>query len=196
MTVCGPCVLTRSPCGIVARMRVRILRIVVAVAVAAFALACGAGRNVARGVNAYNIGDYQTAMSEFLAVEHEFTNLSPRKQFDYALYRGLTHLQYGDGAGAQYWLMQARMIAAGNPSVMRGGQQYQLEQGLARLQMMAAVPQASAPQQSVVVQPQAAAPPASEPAPARAPARPSTGGRSGPVVVEQSQSGGDQVVAQ
>ena len=168
----------------------RILRVLVAVSVAAVALACGAGRNVARGVNAYNRGDYQTAMSEFLAVEHEFADLSPQKQFDYALYRGLTHLQIGDGAGAQYWLRQARMIASGDPSVMRGTQQYELEQGLARLQMMGG---GAPPPQTVVVQPSAAAPP---PSPSPAPAAQSGSGRSGPVVVEQSQAGGDQVVAQ
>jgi hypothetical protein len=58
---------------------------------------------------------YPDAVAEFRALRHE--GLSRSDSFEYALYRGLTHLALGDAAPAERWLLVAKRLSEQSPGL-------------------------------------------------------------------------------
>jgi hypothetical protein len=73
----------------------RALRTLVLIAAAATLSACVSNRQVQAGIDAYTLGDYETAAKELRAVEHEQVRLSDKGVVRYLVYRGLTYWHQG-----------------------------------------------------------------------------------------------------
>jgi hypothetical protein len=61
--------------------------------------------------HAYDEARYPDAVSEFAALTPDLPRLDQRELFQYALYRGLSHLALGDSAPAERWLTLAKRMA-------------------------------------------------------------------------------------
>jgi hypothetical protein len=58
---------------------------------------------------------YPDAAAQFRALRRE--RLSHPEWFEYALYRGLTHLALGDAAPAERWLLVAKQLSEQSPGL-------------------------------------------------------------------------------
>jgi len=67
---------------------------------------------------------YPDAATEFRALRRE--RLSRPEWFEYALYRGLTHLALGDAAPAERWLLVAKRLSEASPGLATSEEQGRL----------------------------------------------------------------------
>jgi hypothetical protein len=69
---------------------------------------------------------YPDAVDEYRALASEVPSLSRPELFEYALYRGLSHLALGDSAPAQRWLLVAKRLSEAAPTLATADQQGRL----------------------------------------------------------------------
>jgi hypothetical protein len=67
---------------------------------------------------------YPDAVARFRAVRRD--GLSRSELFEYALYRGLTHLALGDAAPAERWLLVAKRLSEESPGLATSDQEGRL----------------------------------------------------------------------
>jgi hypothetical protein len=60
---------------------------------------------------------YPDAIAGFRAVGPQLTELERPELFEYALYRGLSHLALGDALPARHWLTVAKRLSAASPGL-------------------------------------------------------------------------------
>jgi hypothetical protein len=61
---------------------------------------------------------YPDAVSQYARLAPELGRVSPEELFEYALYRGLTHLALGDAVPAERWLTLAKRLADSAPELV------------------------------------------------------------------------------
>lgn len=96
------------------------------------ATGCGGGA-ISNARQAYQDGRYLEAAEKLDAYEHEVHKLSPEKQADYGLYRGLSLMMLGDHAEAGRWLDFTAAIEAKRPGTLGPEKQRELGQARATL---------------------------------------------------------------
>ena len=69
---------------------------------------------------------YPDAAAEYRAIRPGDERLSLAELFEYALYRGLTHLALGDAAPAERWLLVAKRLSEQSPGLATTEQQGRL----------------------------------------------------------------------
>ena len=69
---------------------------------------------------------YPDAVAEYRALAPSFPALPPSERFEYALYRGLTHLALGDASPAERWLLAAKRQAEASPGLASAEQEGRL----------------------------------------------------------------------
>lgn len=89
----------------------------------------GCGGYLGRAKKAYNEGRYLESAERLEKHERDVQELSPRKQIDYGIYRGLSLMMLGDYVGAEIWLTYAREVAAQAPGEFTPNQKAALERG-------------------------------------------------------------------
>ena len=67
---------------------------------------------------------YPDAVAQFRALRRE--GLSRPELFEYALYRGLTHLALGDSKPAEHWLLIAKRLSEESPGLANSEQEGRL----------------------------------------------------------------------
>lgn len=113
----------------------------------------------------YADGRYLEAHERLAQHEREVSQLSPRKQAEYGLYRGQALLMLGDHAGAHQWLSFSYDVQRAEPRALGDEERYELDQAWARLAAALAAAQGVAlPAGATVVTP-GAGPPAPLPPP-------------------------------
>lgn len=60
---------------------------------------------------------YPDAVAEYRALRAQAERLGRSEQFEYALYRGLSHLALGDAAPAERWLLVAKRLSEASPGL-------------------------------------------------------------------------------
>jgi len=60
---------------------------------------------------------YPQALAQYRALRPELPRMSPAELFEYALYRGLSHLALGDAQPASRWLTLAKRLSEQTPGV-------------------------------------------------------------------------------
>ena len=119
-----------------------------------------------RAGRAYHDGRYLETAERLGQREGDLAELSPRRQAEYGLYRGLSLLMLGDLAGAHRWLYFAYEVERNEPGALKPDERAELDRGWA--QLAAAMAQPSLPPGAVVVAP--------APTPAAAPVPPAREG--------------------
>jgi len=99
----------------------------VCVLVAAALLGCSG--YLGRAKRAYSEGRYLESAERLEKHEPDVRELSPRKQIDYGIYRGLSLMMLGDYVGAEMWLTYAREVAAQAPGELTPNQKAVMERG-------------------------------------------------------------------
>jgi hypothetical protein len=69
---------------------------------------------------------YPEAIAEYRALRPELDRLSRSELFEYALYRGLSHLALGDAHPAERWLLVAKRLSEASPGLATGDQEGRL----------------------------------------------------------------------
>ena len=77
--------------------------------------ACSAPLDEAR--TAFDEARYPDAVAHYRALGPAVPQLSEPELFDYALYRGLSHLALGDAIPAQRWLTVAKRLSERSPGL-------------------------------------------------------------------------------
>lgn len=78
-------------------------------------LACSSPLAEAR--TSFDEARYPDAIAEYQALRPEVPRLGRRERFEYALYRGLSHLALGDARAAQHWLTVAKRLSEQSPGL-------------------------------------------------------------------------------
>lgn len=78
-------------------------------------LACSSPFAQAR--TSFDEARYPDAIAEYQALRLRVTELGRPRQFEYALYRGLSHLALGDSLAAQHWLTVAKRLSEASPGL-------------------------------------------------------------------------------
>jgi hypothetical protein len=86
--------------------------------------ACSTPLDEAR--TAFDEARYPQATAQYRALAATVPQLSEPELFDYALYRGLSHLALGDSVPAQRWLTVAKRLSERSPSLATSEQQGRL----------------------------------------------------------------------
>jgi hypothetical protein len=60
---------------------------------------------------------YPDAVAEFRALGAQLPELGRAERFEYALYRGLSHLALGDARPAERWLLIAKRLSEASPGL-------------------------------------------------------------------------------
>lgn len=116
------------------------LRAIVPTVLAALVVA-GCGGYVGRAHRAYDDGRYLEAAERLGQREDELGELSPRRQAEYGVVRGMALLQLGDLGGAHRWLSFAYEVERQSPGALRPEHRIELDAGWAKLgQALAAAP--------------------------------------------------------
>jgi hypothetical protein len=76
-------------------------------------MGCSSGLGDAR--SAFEEGRYPAAAESYRALAGEIDDYAERELFEYALYRGLTHLALGDAQPALRWLKLAQGMQKAHP---------------------------------------------------------------------------------
>ena len=96
--------------------------------------ACGLGRHVQKGINAYNAGDLGSAMSIWQSLERDEAGMNQKGLVRYLVYRGLTHHRMGHPQWALRFLSRGKAAyLAGNPNWLPASTAVQMNQALAQL---------------------------------------------------------------
>jgi hypothetical protein len=69
---------------------------------------------------------YPDAIAEYRALRPSADGFSRSELFEYALYRGLTHLALGDAVPAERWLLVAKRLAEKSPGIASADQEGRL----------------------------------------------------------------------
>ncbi len=83
-------------------------------------LACSSPLSEARG--SFDEARYPDAIAEYQACAALVPQLSRPTLFEYALYRGLSHLALGDSVPAQHWLTVAKRLSEASPGLANDDQ--------------------------------------------------------------------------
>ena len=94
------------------------------VALAWLLLACSSPLTRAR--SSFDQARYPDAVAEYQAVRPQLPRLGRLERFEYALYRGLSHLALGDARAAQRWLTVAKRISEQSPELLTSDQEGRL----------------------------------------------------------------------
>jgi len=97
------------------------LRLVV---VSGLILSCSSPLAEARA--SFDEARYPDAVAEFRALTPTVPALTRPELFEYALYRGLSHLALGDSAPAQRWLLVAKRLSEQSPGLATSDQEGRL----------------------------------------------------------------------
>ena len=92
-----------------------VMRLRLATCIALGVLAGGCSSPLTEARTSFEEGRYPDAAAQFRATPP--TTLEGTELFQYALYRGLTHLALGDARPAERWLLLAKRLEDGAPSV-------------------------------------------------------------------------------
>lgn len=92
--------------------RIGVMRVCL-VLLSAFAIGCSSPLRPAR--QAFDEARYPDAVAAFDALGARRPELDPTERFEYALYRGLSHLALGDARPAQRWLLLAKRMSEASP---------------------------------------------------------------------------------
>jgi hypothetical protein len=87
---------------------------------------CGCASPLAPARQAFDEARYPDAIAGYRALRRELPELSPRQLFEYALYRGLSHLALGDARPAERWLLVAKRLAEASPGLPSSEEQGRL----------------------------------------------------------------------
>jgi hypothetical protein len=94
------------------------------VAVSVLIFGCASPLTEAR--HSFDEARYPDAVAEYRQLSPELPRFEPPELFEYALYRGLSHLALGDADPAQRWLLLAKRLAEGTPGLATHEQQGRL----------------------------------------------------------------------
>jgi hypothetical protein len=109
------------------------LRMVV-IAAALFLVACGAGRFVGRGMQAYEFGDYPLALENWQFIEREGVALNEAGEVRFLVYKGLTLVHMGKKEEGKAYLLKGRAAyQAGNPKWLKPEIVTEMEETLAQM---------------------------------------------------------------
>jgi len=87
-------------------------------------LGCSSPLTEAR--TSFDEGRYPDAVAEYRAIRPSADRLSLSELFEYALYRGLSHLALGDAVPAERWLLVAKRLSEKSPGVASADEQGRL----------------------------------------------------------------------
>jgi hypothetical protein len=82
-----------------------------------FALILGCSSPLTEARTSFDEARYPDAVAEFRAIRPNADRLSRSELFEYALYRGLTHLALGDASPAERWLLIAKRLSEESPGL-------------------------------------------------------------------------------
>ena len=125
---------------------------------------CGGGY-MSDAKHAYSQGRYLEAAEELGEHEHEVERLSPRRQAEYGMFRGLSLLMLDDFGGAMQWMSFAYDVDRQHPGSLRPEQRAELDRGF--LHVTRAL--GTAPPSRVILAPPPPPPPPGGPPPPGAP---------------------------
>lgn len=74
----------------------------------------------------YDRARYPEALARYRAEQRSLSRLPPAQLFEYALYRGLSHLALGDAGPAEHWLLLAKRMLERTPGLATPEQQGRL----------------------------------------------------------------------
>lgn len=94
------------------------------VAFSTLLLGCSSPLTEAR--TSFDEARYPDAAAQYRAVQPGAERLSLAELFEYALYRGLTHLALGDAQPAERWLLVAKRLSEQSPGLANSEQQGRL----------------------------------------------------------------------
>lgn len=106
---------------------------------------------MARAKRAYEDGRFLEASEKLADREPDVGELSPRKQADYGIYRGLSLMMLGDARGAQQWLTFAYEVERLHPGTIEPEQRAVLDRGWWQLSQLLGGPTVTVPSGSLVV---------------------------------------------
>ncbi len=96
--------------------------------------ACGMGRHVQKGINSYNAGDLNSAMSIWQNLERDEAGMNQKGLMRYLVYRGLTHHRMGHHQWALQFLNRGRAAyMTSNPQWLPSHIVVEMNQALAQL---------------------------------------------------------------
>lgn len=94
------------------------------VALATLIFGCSSPLTEAR--TSFDEARYPDAVAQYRAVRPSDARLSRSELFEYALYRGLSHLALGDAAPAERWLLVAKRLSEASPGLATSDEQGRL----------------------------------------------------------------------
>jgi hypothetical protein len=94
------------------------------VLLSALFLGCSSPLTDAR--SSFDEARYPDAVAEYRALSHQARAFSRPELFQYALYRGLSHLALGDLRPAEHWLLVAKRLSEESPALATAEQQGRL----------------------------------------------------------------------
>ena len=95
------------------------------VLLAALFLGCSAPLTEAR--TCFDEARYPDAVAQYAALAPHVPTLTETEVFQYALYRGLSHLALGDSVPAERWLTVAKRMAERSPRLVTAEQRGRLD---------------------------------------------------------------------
>lgn len=81
-------------------------------------LLAGCASPLTEARTSFDEGRYPDAVEQYTRLGTEARRLPPRELFDYALYRGLSHLALGDAKPADRWLTLAKRLSDSSPTLV------------------------------------------------------------------------------
>jgi hypothetical protein len=104
------------------------------VGLALLLLACSSPLTKAR--SSFDEARYPDAVAQYQALRPELPRLGRPERFEYALYRGLSHLALGDARAAHYWLTVAKRLSEQSPGLANRDEQGRLLAGWQSMGLM------------------------------------------------------------
>lgn len=96
-------------------MKLGVMTVLGSVGVLFLAGCGGSGRFVQRGIDAYNVGEYNLAMEHFTYIDREGMVLNAKGTCRYLTYRGLSLVHLGKRDEGLAYLVKAREACAPDP---------------------------------------------------------------------------------
>jgi hypothetical protein len=91
-----------------------------------FLLFLGCSSPLATARRSFDEARYPDAVAEYQALRSRVPQLGRAELFEYALYRGLSHLALGDSSPARHWLTAAKRLSEAAPGLATVDQQGRL----------------------------------------------------------------------
>lgn len=89
-------------------------------------LVLGCSSPLATARSSFDEARYPDAVAEYQVLRSRVPQLTRAELFEYALYRGLSHLALGDSTPAQHWLTVAKRLSEASPGLATVEQQGRL----------------------------------------------------------------------